>query len=59
MDDKKNITGMFDKCAVYSVMSILVANTINSMARFREVPKDEVIIKVYSTIKSKAASLYK
>jgi len=59
MDESKNITGMFDKCAVYSVMSILVANTINSMARFRDVPKDEVMIKIYSAIKSKAASSYK
>lgn len=59
MADKKDLTGIFDKCAAYSVMSILIANTINSMKRFRTVPGDEMITKVYSTVKSKAASLQK
>ena len=45
----------FEKCANYSVLTLLVYNTVNSVKRFQNVPKDELLSKIYSSIKRRAA----
>lgn len=55
----KNLVNIFDKCSSYSVMSILIMNTLQSMGRFRSVPPDHLVTKVYNCIKAKAASAKK
>jgi len=45
----------YEKCTNYSVISVLVMNTIKSMPRFKDVPDDKIITNIYSRIKEKAA----
>lgn len=59
MQDNKKLSDTFSKCANYSVISILVSNTIKSMSRFKGLLPDEVITKVYSTVKAKATGTSK
>jgi len=47
----------FEKCATYTVLSILTVNTINAMARFRRVPADKIMTDVYTKLKEKAAAV--
>lgn len=44
-----------EKVANYSVMAILLVNTMSSMRRFKSVPKDELITQAYQLIKKRAA----
>ena len=51
----KKAFNAFDKCASYSILTIVVANTIGSMNRFRRVPKDQVITDTYTRLKECAS----
>lgn len=56
MAKENSIVDKFEKCANYTLMTALVANTVNSMKRFSGLPKDKVITKIYTAIKNKAAN---
>ena len=51
-----DIPAAFEKCTNYSVLSVLVMNTIKAMPRFSAVPDDKIITNIYSKIKEKAAA---
>jgi len=51
----QDILTKFEKCSNYSVLSLLIYNTLTSVKRFKDVPRDELLTKIYSTIKSKAS----
>lgn len=52
---QQTIMNQFEKCSSYSVLSLLIYNTLSSVKRFENVPKDELMTKIYSTIKRKAS----
>ena len=54
---QKDLFKSFEKCANYSVISVVVFNTINTMTRFKNVSRDRIITNIFDKIKSKAASV--
>jgi len=56
MSTQEQVLKKFDKCANYTVLSMLVMNTLVSMRRFENVPHDELVTKIYTSLKSKAGS---
>ena len=51
---QEELIQVFDKCTNYSVLMMVVVNTINSMRRFSNIPKETVLIKAYKSIKERA-----
>ncbi len=45
----------YEKCANYSVLASIVATSISTMGRFKNVPKEKVITTIYSKLKDRAA----
>lgn len=53
---QKNVFQAFEKCANYSVIASVVTGTLMSMGRFKKIPHDKVITKVYQLMKERAAA---
>jgi len=50
-----NTVENFEQQANYTMLSLLVYKTITSVSRFKNVPKDAILAKIYASIKSRAA----
>ena len=44
----------FETCINYSILGILVSNTLTSMNRFKQISPEEMASKIYRTIKDRA-----
>lgn len=44
----------FETCINYSILGILVSNTLTSMNRFKQIAPEEMTSKIYRTIKDRA-----
>jgi len=52
----KQLFSMFEKASNYSVLAIVINNTIGAMKRFDRVSREKIITNIYTKLKEKAGN---
>lgn len=55
MSDENTFFKKIQKCSNYAVLTMIVANTITSLKKFKSIPRSTIITETYNSIKQRAS----